>query len=262
MRDKATATVEAIERAIKILDAFSADQPELGVADLARQLGLKRSTVHRALVTLESGGILHQDQISQKYSLGAKILWFAHLLQSHLSLDVVALPAMKALRDQCNETVALHLLERGGRVCIRQVESRQELRRTYQNLGEPIPLHAGSPGKVMMAYLADEEIESYIDSSGLKAFTPDSITDRERFLLELRKTRECGYAVSIGERTLGINSIACPVRNASGRVFAAINISGPQSRLSDVRLLEYLPMLMETTLSISRRLGYVGPAIP
>lgn len=260
MRDKPTASVEAIERAIRILDAFSVDRPELGVAELARFLGLKRSTVHRALVTLEAGGLLRQVAATQKYTLGPKLLNLAHVLQSHLSLEAIALPAMRGLRDRCNETVALHLLQEGGRVCVQQIESTHDLRRTYQNIGKVLPLYAGSPGKVVMAFLPEAEILRVIEETRLKPFTPLTITDPAAFLRELRETRRRGYAMSMGEHTPSINSISCPIRDREGRVFAAINISGPQVRLTEEKMLEYLPMLRETTLVISRQLGFRGAA--
>ncbi len=262
MRDRATASVEAIERAIRILDAFSVDRPELGVAEVARVLGLKRSTVHRALVTLEAGGMLRQIEVSQKYSLGPKVLSLAHVLQSNLSLETIALPQMRIVRDQCNETVALHLLQDGGRVVVQQVESTHDLRRTYHNIGRVLPLYAGSPGKVLMAFLPDAEVQQLIRSTGLKALTPLTITDPAAFLKELADTRRRGYAISLGEHTQGINSISCPIRDRDGRVIAVINISGPQSRLSVEKMHEYLPALREATRAVSLQLGYREPVGP
>jgi IclR family transcriptional regulator, acetate operon repressor len=254
--DKITASVEAIERAVRILDAFDVERAEMGVAEIARVLGLKRSTVHRALVTLEAGGLLRQVAAGQKYALGPKILSLAHILESHLSLEAIALPAMRALRDRCNETVALHLLERGGRVCVQQVESTHDLRRTYQNIGQVLPLYAGSPGKILMAFLPEAEVEALIISTGLRRFTPITITDPVEFRKELATVKQQGFAWSVGEHTPAINSISCPVRNREGRVFAAINLSGPQVRLTEAKMLEYLPLLRETSLAVSLQLGY------
>ncbi len=260
VRDKATASVEAIERAIRILDAFSVDRPELGVAELGRLLGLKRSTVHRALTTLEAGGLLRQVDTSQKYTLGPKILSLAHILRSQLSLATLALPGMRALRDRFNETVALHLLQGRGRVVVQQVESTHDLRRTYREVGKPLPLYAGSPGRLLMAYLPEEEIQGIIAETGLKPFTTQTVTDPFRLMLSLEEVRRQGYALSVSEHTPGIASISCPIRNQEGRVIAAINISGPSSRFTQARALECLPALRDTTLAVSRQMGYSGPA--
>ena len=258
MRDKPTASVEAIERAARILDAFTVERPELGVAEVARMLGLKRSTVHRALVTLEAAGLVRQIDESQKYTLGSKVLSLAYVFQSQLSLLSIALPYMRALRDRFNETVALHILEGRQRKVVEQVESTHDLRRTYRDIGKVLPLHAGSPGKLLLAYMSPEQIEQAIVESGLSGFTPFTITDRQRLLQELAEIRKRGYATSTGEHSPGIASISCPIANREGRVIAAVNISGPSFRLTEEKALEYLPQLREATRAISQQLGYRG----
>ena len=246
MRDASTASVEAIERAIQILDAFSVDRPELGVAEITRALGLKRSTVHRALATMEAGGLLRQLSSSQKYTLGSKIFKLAHVAQSQLSLATVALTPMRELRDRFNETVALHVLEGRIRMVIQQVESTHDLRRIYHEMGKPLPLYAGSPGKV-------------IEETGLQPLTDQTTVDAAKLMQELESIRRQGYAASIGERSDGISSISCAVKNHEGRVVAAINISGPAERFTRAKALECFPALKNATLSVSRELGYGGP---
>lgn len=255
MRDNSTSSVEAIERAIRILDAFSIDRPELGVAEITRALGLKRSTVHRALSTMEAGGLLKQDPATQKYGLGSKVLKLAHVLQSQLSLGAVALPYMRALRDRFNETVALHVLEGRARVVVQQVESTHDLRRIYHEAGKPLPLHAGSPGKAILAFLPRNEIVAIIESTGLDALTGKTVTDAENLLLELEEIRRLGYSTSVGERSDGISSISCPIRGRDGRVIASMNISGPEQRFTRARALACFPALRDATRAISRELG-------
>jgi DNA-binding IclR family transcriptional regulator len=254
-----TEPVEAIDRAIRILDAFTLDTPELGVAELSRRLGLKRSTVHRALTTLEAGGLLRQTAATQKYALGPKLLRLALVAESNFSLAKLALPGMEALRNLCNETVALHLLEGLGRIVVQQVESTHDLRRTYRSLGRLMPLHAGSPGKVLLAFLPPEQARRALDGADLTAFTPNTVVDRQALAAELDLIRRQGYSVTSSEHSPGIASISCPIRDRQGAVIAAINISGPASRLTRSVALEYLPALRALTDSISRQLGYVGP---
>ncbi len=259
MRDNPTASVEAIERAVRILDSFSVDRPELGVADVTRALGLKRSTVHRALATLEAGGLLKQDPVSQKYSLGSKVLKLAHVLQSQLSLSTIAYPHMKRLRDRFNETVALHVLEQRARVVVQQVESTHDLRRIYHEMGKPLPLHAGSPGKAILAFLPPDEIRMVVEETGLSPITGKTVTEPSKLLAELEEIRRLGYSTSIGERSSGISSISTPIRNREGRVAASMNISGPEQRFTRARALECFPALCEATRAISRELGCPEP---
>ncbi len=259
MRDTATTSVEAIERAVQILDVFSVDRPELGVAEITRALGLKRSTVHRALATMEAGGLLRQLPSSQKYALGPKIFKLAHVAQSQLSLANVALEPMRELRDRFNETVALHILEGRSRMVIQQVESTHDLRRIYHEMGKPLPLHAGSPGKAILAYLPADEIRKVIEETRLQPLTEETTIDPVRLAQELEVIRRQGFAASIGERSEGISSISCAIRNQEGRVVASINLSGPAERFTRERALECFPALKHATLSISRELGYSGP---
>ena len=259
MRDTGTASVEAIERAIQILDAFSVDRPELGVAEITRALGLKRSTVHRALATMEAGGLVRQLSSSQKYTLGSKIFKLAHVAQSQLSLATVALAPMRELRDRFNETVALHVLEGRSRMVIQQVESTHDLRRIYHEMGKTLPLYAGSPGKVILALLSPEEIRKVIEETGLQPLTEQTTVDSVKLMQELEAIRRQGFATSIGERSEGISSISCAIKNREGHVVAAINISGPAERFTRAKALECLPALRSATLSISRELGYGGP---
>ena len=179
--------------------------------------------------------------------------------ESHLSLAKLALPGMEALRDLCDETVALHLLDGLGRTVIQQVESPHDLRRTYRSLGKPMPLHAGSPGKLLLAFLPAAESRKALCEEALTAFTPRTIVDRESLAAELNAIRRRGYAISSSEHSPGITSISCPIRNRLGAVIAAINISGPSSRFSEAVALEHLPALRGLTNSISRVLGYEGP---
>lgn len=258
MGDIRTSSVEAIERAIRILDSFSIAHPELGVADISRTLGLKRSTVHRALSTLAAGGILRQDPTTQKYALGSKVLKFAHVLNSQLSLSAIALTHMRALRDRFNETVALHVREGNARVVVQQVESTHDLRRIYHEMGTPLPLHAGSPGRVILAFLSSEEIRKVISGGSLDRVTEHTITEPGQLLRDLTETRRLGYAASVGERSDGISSISCPIFDHAGRAVASINISGPAVRFTRDTALQCLPALSEATRSISSEMGWYG----
>ena len=206
---------------------------------------------------METGGLLRQDPISQKYGLGSKILKLAHVLQSQLSLGAIALPYMKALRDQFNETVALHILEGRTRVVVQQVESTHDLRRIYHDMGRPLPLYAGSPGRVILAFLPEDEVQRVVEETNLNPFTGKTVTEPARLVRELEEVRRLGYATSVGERSDGISSISCPIRKRDGIAVASLNISGPEQRFTPARALACLPALREATRSISRELGWL-----
>ncbi|MDQ4059299.1 MAG: IclR family transcriptional regulator, partial [Actinomycetota bacterium] len=157
MQESGPKTVQSFDRAVAILDAFTADRSELGVSEIARITKLSRSTVHRLLVTLRRHELIQQIPDSTNYALGPHLLRLAQAAFSHVNLQKAARPIMSQLRDQCDETVGLHgRLGPTTRTVLDQVESSQPLRRTYIEIGLPIPIYQGAPGKVLLAFSSRE----------------------------------------------------------------------------------------------------------
>lgn len=240
--------LQSIQYIDKILQLYSKDVTELGVSEISKVTKLSKSTVHRTLVSLKNIGLLKQSPTTLKYSLGYRILYLANIMQDQLSYQDIALPIMRDLRDQTNETVAFHLFDGSHRICLFQVESKHELRRTYTDIGKPLPLYPGSPGKVILANLKTHEREEFIKSFNLDAESERALRE------ELEITYRNGYALSLGERTKGIASISAPVFDASGEVIAVINISGPDSRVTNEKLKEFKDLLISATNKITERL--------
>ncbi|WP_379127681.1 IclR family transcriptional regulator [Paenibacillus sp. sgz500958] len=231
-------TVRAVERALDILLCFTKDN-DLGLTEIASQIGLHKSTVHRLLTTLEEKGFLLRNQATEKYSLGIRI-WE---LSTHLpTLDEPAallLPAMERLRDRLGETVSLYLRDDLERVRIQAVQSRQAIRRVAQ-IGARLPLSVGASSKVLAAY-APPEIQGKLlnDPSW-----PENV-DRTSYREQLEEIRRCGYATSFEEREPGAAAVAVPIFGRSGTMVAALSLSGPVSRLSQETLVEYSDVLTE-----------------
>src|SRR3990170_1130428 len=251
-------TVQTFDRAVAILDAFTPRRPELGVSEIARLTGLSRSTVHRLLATLRRHELVQQIPGSRNYSLGPHLLRLAQIAFSNVNLQDVAKVVMTELRDKCDETVGLHTqLGQFTRTVLDQVESRQQLRRTYGEIGVPIPIYQGAPGKVLLAH-ADAELQEKILAGKLEAATSRTITDPDRLRKELVRAKKNGYAFSFEERIEGISTVAVPISNHTGAVIAALSVTGPSSRVGRKRLLEFVPLAREAARSISARLGFTG----
>lgn len=257
MQAKRQGGVQSFDRAVSILDAFTMDRPEMGVSELARVTGLSRSTTHRLLATLQYHELVQQLPNSKNYALGPHVLRLAQVTLSKANLRTIAQPVMTWLRDQCDETVGLHVAQgERARIVLDQVESRQPLRRTYTDIGQPIPIHQGAPGKVLLAYRPPEVREEVL-SAGLEGATSRTITDPEKLRAELRRVLKQSYALSFEERVPEISTISVPVRNHTGKVIAALGVTGPSSRLSKKRLLEFFPSTAEAAQTISGSLGYL-----
>jgi DNA-binding IclR family transcriptional regulator len=151
----------------------------------------------------------------------------------------------------------LYVIEGVSRVCLEQAQSVHHLAR-HSSVGEYFPLHAGASGKVLLAYLPDEERKRILSQIPLERFTPRTVTDPEELERDLERIRKRGYAVSKGEREAGAYSIVAPVWNASGRVVASLTISGPIFRLSDKRLKANIRGVLAAAREVSERLGYRG----
>ncbi|MGH2381882.1 MAG: IclR family transcriptional regulator, partial [Candidatus Limnocylindria bacterium] len=200
MQEDRPKTIQSFDRAVAILDAFSAERSEMGVSELARITGLSPSTVHRLLVTLRRHELVQQLPHGRNYALGPRLLRLAQVAFSSVNLQAAAQTIMPNLRDQCDETVGLHV--RHGpksRTVLSQVESRQPLRRSYTEIGLSIPIYQGAPGKVLLAYSPPEFVEEVL-SGELARATHRTITDPDKLRVELARVLKKGYALSFEER--------------------------------------------------------------
>jgi IclR family acetate operon transcriptional repressor len=262
MQDEGPKTVQAFDRALAILDAFTPERSALGVSEIARITGLSRSTVHRLLVTLRRHELVQQLPDTKNYTLGPHLLRLAQVAFSNVNLKTIAKEVMEQLRSRCDETVGLHTrLDPTTRTVLDQAESSQALRRTYTEIGLPIPIYQGAPGKVLLAH-SPPELQEEVIAGRLEAATPRTITDPNKLRAELGRTRKNGYALSFEERVVGTSTVAVPIANHTGAVVAALSVSGPSSRLSRKRLLGLVPLASEAAIAISTKLGYVAEDHP
>lgn len=157
--------MQSLDRALAILTTFSPVQPYLGVGEIAHRTGLTPSTTHRILMSLLKHQLVMKVDLRGRYGLGPRLLSLASVANETLNIGELARPFMIRLRDETGETVGLHILEANRRIVIDQVQSRETLRRTYTEVGQPLPLHQGAPGKVLLAFASDKgAYESRVES--------------------------------------------------------------------------------------------------
>lgn len=231
-------TVRAVERALDILLCFTKDN-ELGLTEIATQIGLHKSTVHRLLTTLEERGFLTRNALTEKYRLGIRIWELSTHLPAFDEQATLLLPAMERLRDRLGETVSLYLRDGIERVRIQAVQSQQAIRRVAQ-IGARLPLSVGASSKVLAASAPPEVLKALLESPGW----PDYV-EREVYQAQLQEVIQLGYATSFEEREPGAAAVAVPVAGRSGKVIAALSLSGPVSRLSRETLQVYAAVLKE-----------------
>jgi IclR family transcriptional regulator, acetate operon repressor len=246
--------VQSIDRAAAILRCFAEQHAELTLSEIARTTGLTTSTVHRLLAAMQHNQLVRQTQ-RRRYAPGPLLVQLVRGGAVTTTLRDAALPAMAALRDEVEETVGLHSLTPGDeRVVVDQVESHQPLRRTYTELGMPIPLPYGAPGKVLCAWLPAPRREVIL-SRAIPALTPTTVTDTQALATQLDEVRRRGYATSFAERTPGIRSVAAPLFDHHGAITGCMSVSGPEMRMPAERMHALGARLERSAWTVSEVLG-------
>jgi IclR family transcriptional regulator, acetate operon repressor len=254
------AGVQSIDRAVAILRCFDARRPELGISEIARMTGLSTSTTHRLLAAMQSNSLVRQTP-GRRYGLGPLLVQLARSGAVPTTLRDAALPFLRALRDEIDETVAVHeLLPTDERAVIDQVESHQELRRTYTDIGVPLALPHGAPGKAMLAMLPPGRQERWL-ARPIPAATPRTITDPDELRAQLATIRARGWAESHAERHPGIWAVAAPLFDHTGTVVGALGTSVPEVRMDDRRAAELGERVRAVAWEVSETLGATTEAV-
>jgi DNA-binding IclR family transcriptional regulator len=246
--------VRSVSRAIRILELLAGDG-RLSAADVSRRLGLPRSSAFELLSTLEQEGLLEKDRERNLYHLGLKLFELGARAQTNLEIRRVALPFLKALNQELDETVHLAVLDDREVLYVECVESTKRLR-TYSLLGVRAHLHCTAVGKAILAFLAPEEVEEVLREKGLLRFTDHTLTDLEALRADLEAIRGRGYAVDLMEHEEGFCCVGAPVRDHEGRVFTSVSVSGPFQRITPERIPQIARLVLRCTGEVSWKLGW------
>ncbi len=246
--------LSSVANAMRLIKVFSDAEYEIGISDLAKHLGLAKSTTHRLAASLVEEGMLEQNPQHGKYRLGLVLFELGSLVRRKMDVTADAKPFLKTLAETTGETLHLAVVDRQAVLYINIIESQRAIRMGYK-IGTRAPLHCTAVGKALTAFQPQEVIEAVI-AHGLPACTAGTITDPEAFRRELAAVRARGYALENEEIETGLRGIAAAVRNYSGLVIAAIGIAGPVHRMTKKVLLSYANDLVAATDAISQRLGY------
>jgi IclR family pca regulon transcriptional regulator len=250
---------QSLERGLAILGCFTPEKPVLGIADLADELGMSRSTTHRYVITLVALGYLEQGA-SRKYRLGLRVTDLGMSALNSTGLREHSRPYLEELRQRTSYTVNLAVLD-GSEILY--VDRARSFRRGQSKidlglaLGSRLPAYCTSMGKLLLAYLPEPEQRSLLGDMKLAKRGPNTITSKKNLRSELEHVREESFAVNDEELTPGLQSIAAPVRSDTREVIAAVNMAAHSSMISLEELVEHLgPHLVSTADRISARLGY------
>lgn len=254
--DTEAVRVQSVDRAITILEIL-ARVGEAGVTEVARELGVHKSTAFRLIATMQARGLVEQADDQRKYRIGMSLLRIAGTSAARSDLVRLARPMCKRLAAETGETINLAVLADSTALYVDQITGEATLQ-PHNWVGRRIPLHATSNGKVLLAHLPAEEVDRLVPR--LEAHGPRTVTRRAVLHQQLAEIRERGWALAVDELEQGLSAIAAPIRDAHGEVVAAASVSGSTHRMDEEMVATTIEPLLEAAHDASLALGWVGDA--
>lgn len=261
--DGGAGAVQSVDRALTILKLLAADG-ELGVTEIARLLGVHKSTASRLLATLESHGLAEQLPDRGRYRLGVGVLRLAGATRSRLDIVRQSRPVTVPLAAEVGETVNIVILSGTETLYLDQVAGTSALQ-IHNWIGRRNPLHATANGRVLLAHAAPAEAEAVLKATAtpsgrFRALTSHTITDRATLETSLEAVRRDGYSIAVDELEIGLTAVAAPIRGGDGSVVASLSVSGPSFRLEPRRIPGVVRAVKAAAAKVSGRMGFLAPS--
>lgn len=248
--------VPGLIRGLQVLRTFTRDRQEQTISEMARQVGITRSTAFRIVYTLEVAGFLRKVHDSRRYQLGSHVLELGYSFLAGKDLIEVSNPILRRLRDETQTSA--HLAVREGRevVYVARFQGNTSLI-SAMSVGSRLPAHATAPGRVLLAGLSLSEVVALYEDYGFETYTPETPDSMGALVGLVERDRKGTSVVSWGFYDANVASVAAPVFNAAGKLEAAISVSCPINTYErgafegKVRL-----KVEEAAAEISRGLGF------
>ena len=255
-----SSTVQAVQHAIEVLRCVSQTQPEIGVSEIARRVGLHKSSISRLVSTLAAEHLLERNERTEGVRLGFSLVALAAPLLSGAGLTQAAQPQINALAERSGETVNLSVWDGHQAVSVHQALGTNAITH-YATPGQINPAHCTASGKLLLAFASQDEIDKAL-SGRLQRFTEHTKTSPAVLARELAQIRTEGRAINHGEYASDVGAVAAGVRNMDGRTLAVVTIPAPAYRFSSGRQTELMAMVEATAAVISAQLGYRPQTVP
>ena len=249
-------TLKSLLKVVEILECFSIMDRQLSVTEIAQRTGIPKSTVHRLIDSAKVVGLLDQDGNRERYRLGLKLFELGSTVLMNMDLVPEARPFVESLAKLSGENVHLGVFDGTHVVFVEKTARASSVHNTLITM-ESSPSYCTGVGKAVLAYQSKTVIDKVI-RLGLKPLTRHTIIDPLQLHEELSLIRQRGVAIDNCEHSLSVRCIAAPIRNAAGRVFAAISASGAARRMSDEKIASLTDLVISHAASISICMGYQG----
>ena len=239
-------------KGLAVLELLSHSDRPLNLTQIAAELGMVKSGVHRLLQALTEMRYVLRHEETGAYAPSIKLWELGSAVLAKLDLRRHAQTQMDRLLNQTGESVHLSVLDRGEAVYVHKVESMNAVR-AYTQIGGRAPAYCVATGKAQLAYSGEAMLAQM--AKHLTAHTPHTIVDPSLFLREMKKIREQGYAVNRSEWREAVWGVAAPIMDARGSVIAALGVSGPAERLRKLDLKACAEQVIAAAMDVSHALG-------
>lgn len=256
-RESTAGTLQSLDRALGVLVAVSR-AGRATLTDLSLSLGVPTATTHRILTTLQKHGFVTFNEERQDWSIGIEAYRTGAAFVNRTSLTEVSRPLMRRLMEKTGETANLAIPDGDEVVFVEQVESDNPIRAFFAR-GSRTVMYASGTGKAILSTLPETRVRDLLMTSGLNAFTEQTLIAPDALFLDLHETRLRGYSFDSEERYSGMSCIGSAIYDEHNEACAGVSISGPSSRFQTARIAELGAVVAETAANITRAIGGTAP---
>jgi DNA-binding IclR family transcriptional regulator len=250
-------SVPAIHRAVQVIEILAASHTGFSLAEISRQTAIPKSSLFRILAALEQHSIVIQDHDRKIFKLGMKLLDWGNAALEKIDLKTVVHPHLVHMANETRESYYLAILDSYEVIIIDRADT-PEIWSMVARLGGRSPVHATASGQVLIADLPPEGLDQFIERSGLKRFTPKTITNIGRLKKRLKDVKRLGYSVADAEYKADLCAVSVPIHDHRGRVVGALmtGIQSERKKKAEV-VARLVDILKKESMVISHAIGYV-----
>jgi DNA-binding IclR family transcriptional regulator len=244
--------VKSLAKGLRIIDLL-ASQGDISVSQVAASLEISRASSHRFLLTLRDLGYVEKNKVG-RFRLSFKVLELGMKKLEGFEIRHTVKPFMQEIALAFGETVNFGHWDRNAIVHLDKINSK-EILRIDAGIGAIAPAYCTGLGKAILAFLPEDDLNNYLQSTKLVAVSVKTITDRANLRADLEKIQKCGYAVDDEELSLGLRCVAAPIFDYTGKPNYALSISGPSQRITNEKIDAIQAKLVPLCRRISRKIG-------
>ncbi len=248
--------IQSVKRALDLLELFSKGSETLGITEIADYLKVTKGTAHSLVTTLVKQDFLQQDPETRRYRLGVKLFRLGLSVVQHSQLGQAIHPWAEMLCERFQEVVHIALLAGDVALVIQRLEPKTPYL-LFPQTGSALPIHSTAVGKILLAFSPPKVRDQILQTAPLLRKTRNTLTGKALLLKETKTIIRQDYALDREESLMGVTCVGAPIRDRSGKVVAAVSLSGSKSRMEEKGIKEIIEAVRGTAMKISSHLGYL-----